>query len=291
MFSAVGKVFQYLLGEEDKSEQETPRSPPQPVKEEEDFPITKQLDGKISHVFSSHGLIDNEVYFSFDDVIGGYRPCIGDSVGVVAVQEYSGGGWHAKQVTLALSWGDSEDDDDDENRNDSDDENKLPAEVVGKVTSFRDKRGYVNDSIYLDLSACVHGDYFPATGDWVKVVVTYGDDDKTDIRAKSIEPLRVTETEGVITAFQGDHGYIDSEVFFTPEACHDGFIPRKWEPVSYKAVESAQGRCTWRAISIRPSVKPDTTRLVHCSLDSKWLGPKIKKKWFLLPDWPINWSY
>ena len=259
MFSAVGKVFEYLWGEDGSSPNEKDRHPPV-LKPEEDFPKTRQFDGKITHVFSSHGLIDNEVYFSFDDVIGSNKPSLGDNVGVVAVQEYSEGGWHANQVTLALSWDDSEDDDFDED-NDSDD-CQQPAEVVGKVTRFKDAIGYINDNIYFDLSDCDHEDYVPATGDWVKTVVTYGDEDKADIRAKKLEPLRVTETEGVVTAFQGDHGYIDGEVFFTPEACCDGFVPRKWDPVSYKALESVQGRCTWRAISIQPSTRPDTTRYV-----------------------------
>ena len=262
MFSAVGKVLEYLWGEAEnrsnkgKKEEEHLQSDTKT----DNYPKTRQFDGHITHVFSSHGLIDNEVYFSFDDVIGNNKPSLGDNVDVVAVQAYNGGGWHASQVTLTQTWDNS---DVDENNDYDIDNTNRPAEVVGKVTHFRDNKGYINDNIYLDLSECNHGDYIPAPGDWVKSVVTYNAVDKTEIHAEKVEALRVTETEGVITAFQGDHGYIDGEVFFTPEACRDSYYPKKWDPVSYKAVESMQGRCTWRAISIQPSEKPNTTRYIY----------------------------
>ena len=256
MFSAVGKVLGYFWGEDNESRVKDPGQTEQ-SKSDESYPKSRQFEGNISHVFSSHGLIDSEIYFSFGDVIGQNKPCLGDNVSVVATQEYKGGGWLATQVTVTADWGDSDNDDDGD---EIDLDSSCPAEVVGKVTHFKDRRGYINDNIFLDLSSCDHGDYMPAVGDWVKSVVSYGGDDKIDIKSEKVEPLRVSKTEGVITAFQGDHGYIDGEVFFTPEACRDHYVPRKWDPVSYKAVESAQGRCTWRAISIQPSAKPDTTR-------------------------------
>ena len=265
MFSAVGKVLGYLWGD-DKTPNSAGNHDPQSMCQnevQENFPKSRQFEGKISHVFSSHGLIDSEIYFSFDDVIGENKPSLGDAVSVVATQEYKGGGWLANQVTMTSDWGDNYNDNSIDNDDGDDDINldvSCPAEVVGKVTHYRDSKGYINDNIFLDLNSCEHGDYYPAVGDWVKTVVSYSIEENTDLKAEKIEPLRVNETEGIITAFQGDHGYIDSEVFFTPEACRDHYVPRKWDPVSFKAVESAQGRCAWRAISIQASAKPDTTR-------------------------------
>lgn len=258
MFTAVGKVLGYFLGDDNTTHSDTESPvPAQESNEHESYPKTRHFDGNITHVFSSHGLIDNEVYFSFSELIGESEPSPGDRVAVVAVQEYKGGGWLASQVTLTSTWSDSDDEDDNECE---DFTTKKPAEVVGRVIKYRDGKGYITDNIYLDLSQCDHGEYTPAVGDWVKTVVSYNDDDEIDKRVERIEPLRVSETEGVITAFQGDHGYIDGEVFFTPEACVDHYIPKKWDPVSYKAIESIQGRCTWRAISLQASLKPDTTR-------------------------------
>lgn len=66
--------------------------------DEDDCVSRREFDGTVSHVFSGHGLIDSEVYFSFEAVIGGTRPAVGHSVHVVAVQQHDGGGWHAQQV-------------------------------------------------------------------------------------------------------------------------------------------------------------------------------------------------
>ena len=265
MFSAVGKVLGYFWGDEQTGANEAGDSVPQHMGQndlEEKFPKSRQFEGKISHVFSSHGLIDSEIYFSFDDVVGENKPSLGDPVSVVASQEYKGGGWLANQVTVTSDWSDNDNGIDDDDDNDINLDATCPAEVVGKVTHYRDFKGYINDNISLDLNNCDHGDYIPAVGDWVKTVVSYSGDEKTDIKAEKVEPLRVNETEGIVTAFQGDHGYIAGEVFFTPVACRNHYVPRKWDPVSYKAVESAQGRCVWRAITIQPSTKPDTTRYV-----------------------------
>ena len=74
-----------------------------------------------------------------------------------------------------------------------------------------------------------------------------------------------TETEGVVSGEMGDHGYIDGDVFYSSAALQDGHRPRKWEPVHYIAVESQQGRCPWRAVTVCPSQKPHIAKygLIH----------------------------
>ena len=66
--------------------------------EEETVVGKREFEGQVTHLFDKHGLIDNEVYFSLEHVVGGVRPSLHDKVSVVATQHHAGGGWHASQV-------------------------------------------------------------------------------------------------------------------------------------------------------------------------------------------------
>ncbi|KAL4226058.1 hypothetical protein ACF0H5_014046 [Mactra antiquata] len=76
-----------------------------------------------------------------------------------------------------------------------------------------------------------------------------------------IEPLREKTGEGIITGELGNHGYIDGDIFYDADVLTDGYQPRKWDAVSYTAVESEQGRSSWRAISVERSQQPQLTNL------------------------------
>ena len=185
----------------------------------------KEFEGTVTHVYDSNGLVDNEVYFSFDQVVGGDRLCVNDRVQVRAVRHHTEGGWHAEQVVIVTEW--------------EDDEEAIdiwkPAEIVGTITHTDVNTGYVNSNIFYNLNECVHNDFIPYKGDWVKVSVTYGTgDEKAVITATKFEPLRMKDTEGIVSAAMTDHGYIDEEVFYTSEALSDGFTPGKWEAVHYR---------------------------------------------------------
>ena len=234
---------------------------------EEPRQLKRELEGTVSHTFSSHGLINSEIYFSFENVVGGAKPKVGDCVNVVARRENVEGGWHAVQVMISENWEESE-------RQSERNENGNSAgtheeEMVGYVTHYYGTTGYINNDIFYDLNDCSDDNFIPYKGDWVKVQVTNSFVSATSLTAVALEPLRVYETEGVITGEMGDHGYIDEEVFYMCEVVEDGYIPRKWDPVHYVAVESFQGRCSWRAIKIKPSKQAQTTRY------ARWRQPKI----------------
>ncbi|XP_052781179.1 RNA helicase Mov10l1-like isoform X2 [Mya arenaria] len=249
MFSAAGKMVSYLFGGSDDAVK--PESVPDYENPHEpDVAVNRRdFEGKVSHVFSGHGLVDSEVYFSFDDVLGGARPGVGHKVHVVAVQQHHGGGWHAEQLTVVTDWEEGDDDI-------AETDNSRPSEVVGTVTYSSGQTGNINNHIFYDLAECKCGAFRPGKGDWVKVTVKYEGDNVNDVVVTNIQHLRVKETEGVISGELGDHGYIDGEVFYARDSLQDGYRPRKWEPVHYVAVESQQGRCSWRAVSVQPSDKP-----------------------------------
>lgn len=212
--------------------------------------------GKITQLFCEHGLIDGEVYFSAESVIGSNPLHVGDTVNVVARQQNKEGGWMAESVSLVVSsW---EDDD-------------LTSEAVtgevGKVTELKEEEGIINKNIIFTIGECVEG-YLPHVGDWVSVELDTTDSDTSGAQeekedftthlkeplfnASKVAPLRTWSFEGCVSASLPDHGYIDEEVFFRLDACLNGYRPRKWDRVKVIAIESQQGKCSWRAVTISP---------------------------------------
>lgn len=188
----------------------------------------REFEGIVTHVFSTNGLVDNEVYFSFEQVQGD-NPKVNDKVHVRAVRHHSQGGWHAEQVVIEANWEETD-------GSDLEDDVWRPGELVGMVThsSIECPEGYVNDDLYYNLEDCCHGDFIPHKGDWVKVSISYDGEDRLERKVTAIQPLRVMDTEGVVSGAMGDHGYIDGEVFYTTTALQNGFIPKKWEAVHYR---------------------------------------------------------
>ena len=59
--------------------------------------LEKQYDGKVTSLHSGYGLIDSEVYFSYDVIKDGV-PRVGDVVRVVARRKHETAGWKAIKV-------------------------------------------------------------------------------------------------------------------------------------------------------------------------------------------------
>ena len=225
--------------------------------------LSVAFTGVVTQVFCGHGLIDGEVYFAADSVGSCKRVQVGDKVNVVARQQFKDGGWTAESVTVVEStW---------------EEEEELaplvPTGEVGKVTQFRNGEGIINKNIKFDTSTCKEG-YSPHVGDWVTVELdtntenddagqSQGDVDDDDgfgvvqrdifMYAIAAAPLREWCFEGVVSAAMPDHGYIDEEVYFRPDACLNGYRPRKWDSVKVGAIESTQGKCNWRAVYVVPT--------------------------------------
>lgn len=216
----------------------------------------KNFNGNVTHVFENHGLINGDIYFSFDTVIDNVRLKVNDAVHVVAKYQTDGGVLITEQVSLI-----KEDWDDQEVNNHEED--SVQDGIVGKVTKFDGNEGIIQGYVYFDMSNVID-DYIPKNGDYVKADYHQTEN---DTKTENVQPLRYLEKESKITGFQFDHGYIDGEIFFYTEACVDGYKPRKWDKVTVKAVESEQGKCTWRAVSIKPVSVVSST-----SLSAKFLS-------------------
>lgn len=258
MFSALNKVVNYFWTEEDEESSDHEDTTTNIILNSQktgngsakSLPDTsaqsKGIDGKVTHLYNTHGLIDKEIYFSFDAVQGEKYPKVGDHVTGVARQQHADGGWHAEQVILCTDFWDQDGGDVEEI------EQSEPNAVVGVITNFKGTEGFINDFIRFTFHQSDIGEdnFFPCNGDYVTADIFKTDEGQTE--GQNIRPLRVEEREGKVTGALQNHGYIDGEIFFSYCVCRDGWQPKQWDRVRVVAMESVQGRNTWRAISVEP---------------------------------------
>lgn len=198
----------------------------------------KELVGKVTRLYDGAGLIDDEVYFTFDKVIGGERPEVGTEVLAEAFRESEMAGWRAVRVQVMSEW--------------KLDENEKPASVetlIGSITNIANDSGVVDNEISFKMS-CVRQGYVPFSGDWVKLDVDRAEDGTIEVTG--VMPLREKNFTGVVTYVSCGVGYIDGEVCFTCGICSRGYRPRKGDTVKTTAIESKQGKAVWRAIKVEP---------------------------------------
>ncbi|XP_062571202.1 RNA helicase Mov10l1-like [Saccostrea cucullata] len=245
MFSAFAKLISFILNDEEDVSEDNELSAQELNDEDKGFDSTdekeglsKSSHGKVTHIYNDYGLIDGEIFFTFQTVLSEKRLGLGEEVSYVAKRETLGSGWRATQVALTTSW-------------DFDEDDKEDKSMVGIIEKFNGEFGTINGQIQFSVSAVTLENYVPCVGDYVTVDVMRV---SGLLEASNIKPLRMFEKEGQISAVQKDHGYIDGDTFFTLAACCDGFSPRKWDRVQTVVIESAQGQCSWRAISIKPVI-------------------------------------
>ncbi|XP_048252901.1 RNA helicase Mov10l1-like isoform X2 [Haliotis rufescens] len=260
MFSALGSVFNYFFNreenEDDDSETRTDNVQSKwpdssfIVKEQEIQAFnTRRFDGKVTHVFGENGLVDGEIYFALD---GQHKPAVGDAVSVVAKQQYEDGGWYAEEITVvSKSWEDEEEETEVERK----------SACVGKITQLGKETGMINSEMEFEIENCVEN-FKPCRGDWVtaELETLKLSEDEEKVSAVNVEPLRQWTFDGDVSAAMEDHGYIDGEVYFTPEVCVNNYRPRRWDKVKVTAIESHQGKCSWRATHVVPCSSDDGGR-------------------------------
>ncbi|XP_071810041.1 RNA helicase Mov10l1-like isoform X1 [Asterias amurensis] len=211
---------------------------------------TKSFRGKVTDLLYGYGLIDNDVYFTFDCVSGGERPDVDSRVDVVAERDHDKGGWKATNVRLIKSsyW------DEDDEAGDGPQVN----EIIGTVTKVVQDSGLINDLIVFDQDSLVYG-FKPHRGDWVQgETVT---DSELQTFARNIRPLREDKFRGTVThAFPG-YGHVNGRIYFSFKVCEGGWRPKKGDAVEGKAIESRQSKGNWRAIFMKQDTRNTRLRL------------------------------
>lgn len=211
--------------------------------------LRKRFSGKVTKLYDGSGIIEEEVFFNFDKVIGGLRPKLGTEVYVEASREGMEHGWRADRVEVLMTdWS-------------SFGEEGTFEVLVGEVTEVTGDNLIVNYDLFCNVSCATIG-YTPSKGDWVRVELTR--DRGVVYEVKSVGPLREKNVIGSITAVGNGHGYINTDIFFTFGACRKNYIPRRGHTVQVMAIESSQGNCKWRALRIEPKMPSKGTGLVMC---------------------------
>ena len=215
--------------------------------------LKKALFGRVTQVYDRSGVIDSDVYFSFDVVLGGLKPSVGTDVHAEASRETVTCGWQATQVQIITSeWDANEDSITMETEN-----------LIGMITKITGDLGTVNHDIIFPLS-CLRYNYHACKGDWVKVYL-----EKCaggDAEVKGVMPLRERHFTGTVSGVAPGYGFIDDDVYFTSGACLRNYRPQKGDLVCVTAIESQQGRVNWRATKMERKLNLTQLRFVNVAL-------------------------
>uniref|UniRef100_A0A669E9H7 Mov10 like RISC complex RNA helicase 1 n=1 Tax=Oreochromis niloticus TaxID=8128 RepID=A0A669E9H7_ORENI len=192
-------------------------------------------------------MIDDAIYFTSGEVLGGVPLKEGDLVNCIAVRDGSEGGWKALRVEKSAdAWEDGG-------------KTSLEADImqlrplVGIVTSFDGDGGYINQTTYFPSHSLWEG-YEPMKGDWVQAKYFINPNQWTT-QAHSVVPLRYCRLDQVrVTSIYGRSGVVDDSVFFSLDSL---LLPARYEPsvghlVNLVMVESSQSLYSWRALCMAP---------------------------------------
>ena len=207
--------------------------------------MKKTFFGKVTKLYDNAGLVDDEVYFTFDKVLGGARPALNSEVQVKASRVSANDGWRADQIEImATDWDELGDDGTDE-------------VLIGEITDINDKYLVVSHDTHCPITSLAFG-YVPCNGDWVRAEIIR--DRGLVCEVKVVKPLREKNLTGNVTSVGHGHGYINTDIFFSFGSCRTNYLPRKGHTVRVTAIESNQGNCKWRAVKVDPKMPRKETK-------------------------------
>ncbi|GAB1598152.1 RNA helicase Mov10l1-like [Argonauta hians] len=238
---------------------------------------TRTFTGYITNVFGNHGLIDGDVYFSYSVIVGSQRPQEGNEVSVIASRQHREGGWYADQVIILKQWAEENDSDNSDDSKETESvSNGVVQELapgVGTITQCHLGEGLINEDIPFRIENCVKG-FIPEVGDWVTVDLR---ETNGEVVAFDVQPLRQQEFTSEVSVVLRDHGYIQKDIFFFLKSCATGYKPKCRDQVCCTAIESKQGKCNWRAISVSRLARSPHNQVVSAP-HSNYLGDLLKDK-------------
>ncbi|KAM5170154.1 RNA helicase Mov10l1 [Mantella aurantiaca] len=206
------------------------------------------LEGVVTRFCRDYGMIDDQIYFTSDDVVGHEPLSVGQKVSVAYEDDKTSGGWKAIKVQcISDKW----EVDTSTNSNPLDLDIKV---LIGSVTSCNQDGGDINNTTYFSMSNACEG-FIPYKGDWVRAEY-FINPSTLNSEACSIKPLRCKRVDKVtITAFYGSTGVIDNSIFFTMDSLilPEGYKPHRKDLVNAVVVESSQSCYVWRALCVAPT--------------------------------------
>ncbi|XP_071350088.1 RNA helicase Mov10l1 isoform X2 [Trachinotus anak] len=210
----------------------------------------------VTQLCLDYGMIDDAVYFTSGEILGGVRLKEGDLVNCMAVRDGVQGGWRALRVEKSAdAWEDG-------GRSSLEADSMQLRPLIGTVTSFDGDGGYINQTTYFPRCSLWEG-YEPMKGDWVQAKYFINPTQWTT-QAHSVAPLRYCRRDQVcVTSVYGNSGVVEDSVFFSLDSL---LLPAHYQPlpghlVNLVMVESSQSIYSWRALCMAPCLK-------SCSVNS-----------------------
>ncbi|XP_028286299.1 RNA helicase Mov10l1 [Parambassis ranga] len=207
-------------------------------------------DGVVTQLCLGYGMIDDVIYFSAEEVLGGELLKEGDRVNCTALRDRVQGGWKAVRVVKSTNaWEDG-------GCASPEAEAMQLRPLVGTVTSFDGYAGYINETTYFPPDSLCAG-YRPVKGDWVEAKYFINLTEWTT-QAQSVAPLRYCRIDQVfVTNMYGNIGVVDNSVFFSLDSL---LLPANYQPmqghlVNIVMMESSQSLYTWRALCMAPCLQ------------------------------------
>uniref|UniRef100_UPI0037E73AEA RNA helicase Mov10l1 n=1 Tax=Semicossyphus pulcher TaxID=241346 RepID=UPI0037E73AEA len=220
----------------------------------------------VTQLCLGYGLIDDSVYFTSEEVLGGVPLKEGDLVNFLAVRDGAQSGWKAVRVEK------NADDWEDGGRTSLESDSMQLRPLIGTVTSFDGDGGHINQTTYFPRDSLWEG-YNPMKGDWVQAKYFVNPTQWTT-QAHSVAPLRYCRLDQVrVTSVYGNNGVVEDSVFFSLDSL---LLPAHYQPllghlVNLVMVESSQSIYSWRALCMAPclqSSKVSATPLQEAKLQS-----------------------
>ncbi|CAJ1056264.1 RNA helicase Mov10l1 isoform X1 [Xyrichtys novacula] len=204
----------------------------------------------VTQLCPDYGLIDDAVYFTSGEVLGGVQIKEGDLVNCTAVRDGVQRGWKALRVEKnADAWEDG-------GKSSLESDCMQLRPLIGTITSFDGDGGYINQTTHFSCYSLWEG-YVPMKGDWVQAKYFINPTQWTS-QAHSVAPLRYCRLDQVcVTSVYGDSGVVDDSVFFSLESL---LLPADYKPlqghlVNLVMVESSQSFYSWRALCMAPCLQ------------------------------------
>ncbi|XP_041851865.1 RNA helicase Mov10l1 [Melanotaenia boesemani] len=227
----------------------------------------------VTQLCLDYGIIDDAIFFTRGEVLGGIPLKEGDLVNCIAVRGGAEGGWKALRVEKsAEAW-------DDGGRTSVESENMQLRPLIGTVTSVDGSGGYINQTTYFPLCSLSKG-YLPVKGDLVQAKY-FINPTRWTTQAHSVAPLRYSRLDKVrITSIHGSNGVVEDSVFFNMDSL---LLPANYQPLSghlvnLVMVESSQSLYCWRALCMAPCFQRGSTTLSATPLLEAELQSILKNK-------------
>ncbi|XP_014909667.1 RNA helicase Mov10l1 isoform X2 [Poecilia latipinna] len=201
----------------------------------------------VTQLCLDYGMIDDAIYFTSSEVLGGIQLKEGDQVNCIAIRDGAEKGWKALRVEKSAdAWEDG-------GRTSLEADSMQLRPLIGTVTSFDGDSGYINQTTYFTRYSLSEG-YEPMKGDWIQAKF-YINPTQWTTQAHSVAPLRYSRLNQVrVTSVYGNSGVVEDSVFFSLDSL---LLPAEYKPspgdlVNLVMVESCQSFYSWRALCIAP---------------------------------------